>query len=389
MSSAPEVPRWKPEDAVRARYSAAAQLRDATLCCPVDTDARYLEVIPDEVLERDYGCGDPSRYVREGDAVLDLGSGGGKICFIAAQIVGPKGLVIGVDVNPEMLDLARGAAPRVAERVGYANVELRRGQIQDLALDLDRLEAWLRRNPVRSLENLSELEAEKARLRCEAPLIPDASIDIVVSNCVLNLVEERDKNALIREIFRVLRRGGRIAISDIVTDEPVPERLKADPELWSGCVSGAFEERDLLRQLEDAGFSGIAIDKREPEPFAVVEGIEFRSITLTATKSLEGPCIEANQAVIYRGPWKQVEDDDGHLLVRGERTAVCAKTYETLTSEPYADHTIGIPPRVSIPEGQRRTFDCGRTTPRHPRETKGSEYCETREPRASSGGGCC
>jgi SAM-dependent methyltransferase len=137
MSSAPEAPRWKPEDAVRARYSAAAQLRDAALCCPVDYDARYLEVIPDEVLERDYGCGDPSRYVRAGDAVLDLGSGGGKICFIAAQIVGPKGLVIGVDVNPEMLDLARGAAPRVAERVGYANVELRRGQIQDLALDLE------------------------------------------------------------------------------------------------------------------------------------------------------------------------------------------------------------------------------------------------------------
>jgi len=115
------------EGAVHARYTAAAVRTEAALCCPVSYEPRYLEAIPAEVLERDYGCGDPSRYVREGDVVLDLGSGGGKICFIAAQIAGPKGLVIGVDVNEEMLALARRAAPLVAERIGFANVEFRRG----------------------------------------------------------------------------------------------------------------------------------------------------------------------------------------------------------------------------------------------------------------------
>jgi SAM-dependent methyltransferase len=102
------------EAAVRERYAAAARVREAALCCPVDYDPRWLAAIPAEVIERDYGCGDPSRFVRAGDVVLDLGSGGGKICFIAAQIAGKEGRVIGVDVNPEMLALARRARSRSA-----------------------------------------------------------------------------------------------------------------------------------------------------------------------------------------------------------------------------------------------------------------------------------
>src|SRR5205814_7363339 len=98
--------------------------------------------------ERDYGCGDPSRYLREGEKVLDLGSGTGKICFIAAQIVGPKGSVIGVDMTDDMLEVARRNAPMVAERIGYANVEFRKGRIQDLALDLELLDRELQSNPI-------------------------------------------------------------------------------------------------------------------------------------------------------------------------------------------------------------------------------------------------
>jgi hypothetical protein len=127
--------------------------------------------------------------------------------------------------------------------------------------------------------------------------------------------------------------------------------------------------------------------KWEQEPFAVVEGIEFRSVTVTAHKGKQGPCYEANQAVIYAGPWKRVEDDDGHVLLRGERTAVCDKTFRVLTSAPYAAETIGIKPRIPIPEDHWKGFDCSRTTPRSPRETKGLEYRETREPCA--GGSCC
>ena len=375
------------ERAVRDRYSAAARLREAALCCPVDYDARHLSILPDEVLERDYGCGDPSRHVREGDSVLDLGSGGGKICFIASQIVGSNGKVIGVDTNDEMLELARRSSAAVAERVGYENVSFRRGQIQDLALDHDKLGDWLGENPIHCVADLQRLEEEKNRLRRCEPMVANDSLDIVVSNCVLNLVHDDHKPQLIREIYRVLKSGGRIAISDIVSDEVVPDELRADPGLWSGCISGAFHERKLLRELENAGFYGIEIDKWEREPFAVVGGIEFRSLTVTATKGKEGPCWEGKRAVIYRGPWKRVEDDDGHTLERGQRVAVCDKTYDILTSDPYAGETVGILPRVGVAEADRKPFDCTRTATRDPRESKGEDYCETKNGRDT--GSCC
>lgn len=389
--SDPLTPMTDPADveaAVRARYAAASQAREATLCCPVDYDPRYLQVLPDEVIERDYGCGDPSRYVREGDTVLDLGSGGGKICFIASQIVGPRGAVIGVDMTDDMLDLARRSAPVVAERVGWDNVVFHRGRIQDLALSVDALDAWLDAHPVRSSRDLDALRAEEARLRRDAPMIPDQSVDVIVSNCVLNLVDAAAKPQLIREMFRVLKVGGRIAISDIVSDEAVPDALRADPELWSGCISGAFEEQELLRTLEDAGFHGIAYDKRDPTPWRTVQGIEFRSATVVAYKGKQGPCWEGKQAVIYRGPWKQVEDDDGHVLRRGERVAVCEKTFALLTSEPYAGQIIPVEPVT--PPAERLPFDCTRTASRHPRETKGLLYDLTTDAAACcTPGSCC
>jgi len=130
---------------VNERYSAGAKKREDSLCCPVSYRPEYLKIIPKEVIERDYGCGDPSRYVREGDTVLDLGSGGGKICFIAAQIVGKKGKVIGVDMTPDMLDLARRNKPIVEKAMGYKNIEFKHGQIQDLQTDLDLVDVYLRK----------------------------------------------------------------------------------------------------------------------------------------------------------------------------------------------------------------------------------------------------
>ncbi len=332
-----------PESAVRERYSAAAQEREAALCCPVDYDPRLLEVIPAEVLERDYGCGDPSRHLREGDEVLDLGSGGGKICFIASQIVGPKGRVIGVDVNPDMLELARRSAPVVAERLGFSNVEFRRGFIQDLALDLDRVDERLGERPVATSEALARLEAELDGLRGESPLVADASVDVVVSNCVLNLVREADRDRLIAGIHRVLKPGGRFALSDIVSDEVVPAHLKADPELWSGCVSGAFHEAELVARLESAGFHGVEIASWEPEPFAVVEGITFRSVTVTGRKHAaaeEGDAARGH--VLYRGPWRRVEDDEGNVLRRGERTEVAGRSLRRLAEPPYAGEVVAL-----------------------------------------------
>jgi ubiquinone/menaquinone biosynthesis C-methylase UbiE len=321
--------------------------------------------------------------------VLDLGSGGGKICFIAAQIVGPKGRVIGVDMNDDMLELARRSAPIVAERIGFSNVEFRRGKIQDLDLDMDQVERHLREHPIRNTSDLLAFDALRSEMRVREPMIADGSVDVVVSNCVLNLVQPSDKPRLIREIFRVLKRNGRIAISDIVSDEVVPPELQNDSELWSGCVSGAFQEGEILRALEDAGFHGITIDKWDPKPFRVVNGIEFRSVTITAHKGKQGPCYEANQAVIYRGPWKQVEDDDGHVLRRGERVAVCAKTFDLLTSEPYTGQVVPIEPLDPIPEEERALFDCSRTVRRHPRESKGMDYDATTEATACCEPGTC
>ncbi len=161
------------ERAVSERYSHGAVRREAKLCCPVDYDQQYLEVIPEEILLKDYGCGDPSRYLRDGETVLDLGSGTGKICFIASQIVGPEGKVIGVDMNTDMLALARRYQREVGDRIGWHNVEFKRGRIQDLALDLDALGSWLGEHRVDDASALHVLEGEQVRLRKEEPLIAD------------------------------------------------------------------------------------------------------------------------------------------------------------------------------------------------------------------------
>jgi ubiquinone/menaquinone biosynthesis C-methylase UbiE len=301
------------ETAVKSRYSGAAQAPEASLCCPTKYDPKLLDCIPSEVIERDYGCGNPSQYLRSGETVLDLGSGSGKICFIASQLVGPDGRVIGVDMNDDMLALARRSAPAVSRRIGYGNVTFRKGRIQDLALDHEEVDRYLCAHPVHSADEMARLEAEVARLRKDKPLIASGSIDVVVSNCVLNLVRPDAKQQLFAEIFRVLRRGGRAVISDIVSDEDVPEYLQRDPELWSGCISGALREDRFLEGFEEAGFYGVTLAERGEEPWRTVEGIEFRSVTAVAYKGKQGPCIDQKHGVVYRRPFREVTDDEtGH-----------------------------------------------------------------------------
>jgi ubiquinone/menaquinone biosynthesis C-methylase UbiE len=377
------------EKAVKARYSGAAKAPEASLCCPTSYDSKLLAAMPKEVLERDYGCGNPTEHLRPGETVLDLGSGSGKICFLASQVVGPQGRVIGVDMNDDMLALARRSAPEVARSIGYGNVTFKKGRIQELALDLDELDQYLGARPVQSAEDVSRLEVESARLRQEKPLIANDSIDVVVSNCVLNLVRPEDKRKLFAETFRVLRRGGRAVISDIVSDEDIPERMQRDPELWSGCISGALREDHFLEAFEEAGFYGITLAERAAEPWRTVEGIEFRSITVIAYKGKEGPCFDQKHAVVYRGPFLEVVDDDGHLLRRGVRTAVCEKTFRIFSQEPYRSHVELIPPRVLVPIAEAPPFPCSQgTLRRDPRETKGAvpALCS---PGNGKGGGCC
>lgn len=371
------------EAGVLDRYSKGAATQQADLCCPVDYDKSLLALLPAEIIEKDYGCGDPSRYVRQGDVVLDLGSGSGKICYMAAQLVGETGKVIGVDMNDDMLGLARKYQAEMAEKLGSDRVQFVKGQIQDLALDLAAMDEHLKQSPITKAEDVIHLRAWQEQQRQTAPLIADNSVDLVVSNCVLNLVHDSDKEQLIQEIFRVTKPGGRVAISDIVSDEAVPEHLKQDAHLWSGCISGALHEHDFLEAFVAAGFIAVKYDKWESQPWQVVEGIEFRSVTITAVKPQDQPCIDKGHAVIYRGPFAEVYDDEGHVYLRGQRMAVCERNFNLLTSGVFGDDFIGITPQV---ESAGKLWDCRPGTIRAAAETKGGVHQNNN---CCGSGGCC
>ncbi len=385
MSSNPEQLTHRTDDSVRERYSAASQAQEPALCCPVVYDTRYLEVIPQEIIERDYGCGDPSPYVRTGDTVVDLGAGGGKLCFIISQLVGESGKVIGVDVNADMLELSRNHQTAVAEKIGYDNIEFRCGRIQDLAIDLDELSQEIGTLKSKGAEHAIEILTLQENLRANRPMIPDNSVDCVVSNCVLNLVRPSDRKQLFQEIFRVLKPGGRAAISDIVSDEDVPLEMQNNPELWSGCISGAWREDLFSEEFVQAGFQGVQIDKRQTEAWQTVQGIEFRSITVLAFKPFSDVCLEKNQAVVYRGPFAHVVDDDGGTYPRGIPMAVCEKTFQMLSEQGISDHFYHLEPRHPIADDQAQLFDCTEDRPRNPRETKGKQFNLTQ----ISDGNCC
>ena len=369
------------ENAVLERYTQGARQRVDALCCPVEYDKELLKLLPAEVIERDYGCGDPSRYVMQGDTVLDLGSGSGKVCYLAALLAGHDGEVIGVDMNDEMLTLARKYQVEMAAKVGNDRVRFVKGYIQDLALDVDAMQNWLAVNPVTDALSLGKFEHWKSLQREQSPLIASDSIDLVISNCVLNLVDDTQKRQLVSEIYRVVKPGGRVAISDIVSDETVPAEMKQDEKLWSGCISGAFGELEFLESFREAGFQAVCYDKWSAEPWQVVDGIEFRSVTITAIKGEGAECIDRGHAVIYRGPFSRIHDDDGHAFPRGQRIAVCARTFRMLTESPaYRDHFIGISPQQ---EPSPRPWCAPAGTLRPARETRGGVH------KADPVGSCC
>lgn len=332
------------KSSVLERYSEGAKKQQADLCCPVDYNTDLLKILPTEILERDYGCGDPSRYVREGDTVLDLGCGGGKICYIAAQLVGDSGHVIGLDMNNDMLNLAVKHQKDMADKIGGDRVSFHYGHIQDLALDLNAADEYLKDKPIHTKDDLETFDTWQREQKRSHPLIADNSIDLIVSNCVLNLVDDTQKSQLITEIFRVLKPGGRIAISDIISDEYVPAEMKADPELWSGCISGVFQEKEFLRKFVDAGFYAVAYDKWDQTPWKTINDIEFRSVTLTAVKPEQTTELDQGHTVIYKGPFECVTDDKGYEFDRGDRIAVSNVHYNALRTSSFANDFVFIEP---------------------------------------------
>jgi SAM-dependent methyltransferase len=283
---------------VRAFYGHAAEQPQAELCCPVRPDAEDLAHIPPEVVERFYGCGSPvsAAAPQPGETLIDLGSGAGIDCFIAARRVGAEGRVFGIDMTDQMLSVARESQPKVAAALGYDNVEFRKGILEQVPVDA-------------------------------------ASADVVTSNCVINL--SPDKSAVFREIWRVLKDGGRAVIADIVADGEVPQPMRADGQLWGECISGALSEDAFLAALERSGFYGVSILKKSF--WREVEGTRFYSVTVRGFKfEKKAGCRYIGQFAVYLGPMKSVVDEEGHLFPRGVPVEVCTDTATKLSASPYA-----------------------------------------------------
>jgi SAM-dependent methyltransferase len=234
--------------AVREHYGAIARSQQSTDtccssgCCDSLYPASQVLDLPASVTDLSLGCGDPVSQadLRPGDTVVDLGSGGGIDCFLAAKRVGPTGHVIGVDMTGEMLARARANAVRL----NAANVEFRQGQIEALPVD-------------------------------------DASADVILSNCVINL--SPDKPRVFAEMYRVLRPGGRVNVSDIVTNGPMAPAVARDLESWAACVAGALAVADYRAGLEAAGFVDVQVQVKDSAGSELPAGLPFSAI-VTARK---------------------------------------------------------------------------------------------------------
>ena len=289
----------RPRAKVREFYGEAAETLQAELCCPTKYDASAVDHIPQEVLDRFYGCGSPmaTAGIQPGEVVVDLGSGAGIDVFIAARLVGPEGRAIGVDMTEQMLAVARENQPKVASSLGYDAVDFRRGFLEQI--------------PVES-----------------------RSADLVTSNCVINL--SPDKPRVFEEIWRVLRDHGRILVSDIVSERPVPPHLKVNPQLWGECLVGALTQEEFVAGLERAGFYGIEILKRSY--WKDVEGYPFYSMTVRGWKlEKTAGCVFAGHRAVYLGPGKAFVDEEGHQFPRNEPHEFCTDTVAKLSRPPYRD----------------------------------------------------
>ncbi|MCK4838040.1 MAG: methyltransferase domain-containing protein, partial [Desulfobulbaceae bacterium] len=248
---------------VREFYGQAAQSTNNDIANPFGPEGLALEFIPTESKSRSYGCGSPvnDANLQPGETVVDLGSGSGVECFLAAEKVGPTGRVFGIDMTEEMLALAKESQTAVSQQLGYNNLEFRHGYLEDIPLE-------------------------------------DAAANVVISNCVINL--SPDKRRTLHEIFRVLKPGGRLVVSDIVTDQQIPTRVRNNEKLRGECLGGALQQEQLLAMLRAAGFTGAKLIKRFP--YRQEEGSQFYSLTFSCLK----PAASEEVSVIYRGPLEAV-----------------------------------------------------------------------------------
>ncbi|QIL74609.1 methyltransferase domain-containing protein [Hymenobacter sp. HDW8] len=286
-------------------------------CCTDDIPTAHkkiLATLEPEVLEKYYGCGVCVPEAVQGCTVLDLGSGSGRDAFLLSHLVGEQGHVIGVDMTEEQLAVARRHVAAHTTRFGYTqpNVEFRHGYIEDLS----------------------------------SAGLADNSIDLVVSNCVLNL--STDKAATYREIFRVLKPGGELYIADVFSDRRIPEALRHDPVLYGECLSGAMYIEDFRRLLMQLGIRDYRLTAKRvltidnPEIQQKTGNIVFYSLTIRAFKlDLEDQCEDYGQVATYLGtadnPHRFVLDDH-HVFEAGRPQLVCGNTADMLSRTRYGTH---------------------------------------------------
>ncbi|NOZ93813.1 MAG: methyltransferase domain-containing protein [Acidobacteria bacterium] len=258
----------------RSFYGEAARTPNEEIINPTSYEEATKAALPGSALSRSYGCGSPvlDAGIGAGDTVIDLGCGAGVELCIAAELVGREGRVIGIDMLDEMLDLAGQAARDMAGRLGYSNIELRKGLLEEVPL-------------------------------------PDSSANVVISNCVINLTQ--DKRRTFQEIRRVLRPGGRLVVADVCCEEEPPLAVRYNEKLRGECIGGALRQDELLGLLEDVGFEGITILKRFP--YREVSGHPFFSLTYAAA----APGGPVRRRGIYRGPFAAVVTEGGQLIPRG------------------------------------------------------------------------
>ena len=296
---------------VRNFYSKAAVSAQESLCCPTQYDSKELSHIPKEVLEISYGCGSPvgRANLREGEVMVDLGSGGGIDCFIAARHVGKAGRVYGIDMTEEMLGVARKNAALVAKNLGYNNIEFRQGYLESIPID-------------------------------------NSSVDLVTSNCVINL--STDKDEVFGEIHRILKPGGRFMISDIISDKEAPEAMQNNKELWGECVSGALTLNKFLGYAGKNRFKGLRVQK--DYLWKEVEGIKFYSYTIEGCKHVpsKNKSFCSSLQATYAGPFESVTFQ-GTVYPMGIAVEINEDTAQLLASHSYAGQIIITNPTTEKP----------------------------------------
>jgi arsenite methyltransferase len=329
-------------------------------CCvgsaPPPWLAPRLAAVHPDVTARFYGCGYPFPAALDGRTVLDLGCGTGRDVFVLAQLVGPRGRAFGLDMTDAQLALARETQAWHAERFGYGepNTEFRSGYIEDLA----------------------------------AAGFESGSVDVVISNCVVNLSPRKD--LVLAEAFRVLRTGGELYLCDVVADRRLPAVIAADPLLHAECLGGAPYEPDLVRLAQATGFGDprlvtrTPIAVRDPALAALVGAARFFSVTYRLFKldGLEAACEDYGQIARYRGGIVGTEDvfwlDDHHAFERGRPERICGNTAAMLADTRFAPHFDVV--------GDREThfglFPCGPTM-------AAAAATAVTPTTGASGGACC